>query len=65
MTTDNSVFLPMAPCVEDAVKEWEYQQSRIRYCERIIAEEPNSPKARNARWLIREIKRELGYPDAD
>ena len=57
----DQVFLPMAPCVEDAVKEWEYQQSRIRYCEAIIAEAPNTPKARNAQYLIDCIREDLGY----
>ena len=31
-------------------------KERIEYCQRIIAAYPNTPKARNAKWLIREIK---------
>lgn len=59
--TNDYTNLPMSPEVEDAVKEWEYQQSRIRYCEAIIAKSPNTPKARNARLLIDDIRIQLGY----
>ena len=31
-------------------------KERIKYLKRIIKESPNTPKARNARWLIKEIK---------
>lgn len=31
-------------------------QQRIVYLKRIIKESPNTPKARNAKWLIKEIK---------
>lgn len=29
---------------------------RIAYLKRIIKESPNTPKARNAKWLIKEIQ---------
>lgn len=56
---EHYINMPMAPCVEDAVKEWEYQQSRIRLCKKIIAESPNTPKARNAQLLIDDIKMQM------
>ena len=34
-------------------------RERIAYLERIIKESPNTPKARNARWLIKEIKSQM------
>ena len=59
----NSQYIGMAVCpeVEEALKEWEYQQARIRYCEEIIRAKPNTPAARNAKRLIDEIKMQLGY----
>jgi len=31
-------------------------RDRIAYLKRIIKESPNTPKARNAKWLIKEIQ---------
>jgi len=55
------IGMSVAPCVEDAVKEWEYQQSRIRYCKEIIKQKPNTPAARNAQWLIDQIREDLEW----
>ena len=57
----NYIGMAVSPIVEEAAKEWEYQQSRIRYCEEIIRSKPNTPAARNAKLLIDDIKMQLGY----
>lgn len=53
--------IAMSPEVEEAVKEWHYQQARIAYCEQIIASKPNTGAARNAQRLIDDIREQLGY----
>lgn len=58
----NAEYIGMAvsPIIEEAAKEWEYQQARIRYCEEIIRKKPNTPAARNAQLLIDDIQMQLG-----
>ena len=58
----NKQYQPLAACpiVEEAGKEWAYQQSRIRKCREIIASAPGTPKARNAQRLIDDINMQLG-----
>ena len=61
MTKINPAYIGMAvsPIVEEAAKEWEYQQARIRYCKAIIEDKPNTPAARNAQRLIDDINMQL------
>lgn len=54
------IGIPSCSVVKEAVSEWEYQQSRIRFCEEIIKQKPGTPAARNARKLIADIKEQLG-----
>ncbi len=36
---------------------------RIEYLNLIISQSPNTPKARNAKWLIQEINTQIAYDD--
>lgn len=59
MSNPAYINIPISPIVEEALKEWYYQQARISYCRAIIEDKPNTPAARNAQLLIDDIKMQL------